>query len=937
MTSKHAGKRLTSRRGRTPAPVGTMQMRRPSLLNLVLLLAIAGCPPAGGRRDETIPVWQPGAQSRPAATKAAPLQVAEQTITDGVTVVRLSNGLTVIVKPTRTAPVVCVRAYVRAGGLYEREWLGCGLSHLLEHLVAKEASHDAGPSPDSEAKKTSDRVSQIGGQSNAYTSLDHTCYYISAAAGKTDDCIQLVADWMARPEITPADFRREHGVVQRELEKSRDEPRSQLRRADARNVFGTHPAGVPVIGYAEPLRKVKLQDVLAYHKRMYVPQNVVLCVVGDVEVEKVLQQTLQAFAGLKQGRLPDLSLPEVQAFAGVRHVTQAYKDLKETMESMSFQSIPLLHEDLYALDVLAYVLATGQSSRLYRGVYRNQKLVTSISCDSWTPAWGKGALAIHFRSQPEKADAAEKAILAELRKVVQAGVTEEELARAKRQKVADYVYSQQTAESIADTLAGDFLSTGDVLFSKHYTDHIQAVTAGQIRGVARKYITPDRMAITRLAPKLDSASSGGTEAAKKYEKRVITLKNGLTVILQPADAGLVSMAYVVKGGVLAETEKTNGLGALMMSLSTRGTRNHTAEQIDEFFDKAGGGISGGCGNNSFFWQATVLEDSFDEALQIFADVVVWPTFPEKELEILRPKALARIKSQDEDWFGQLNKFFREKFFKNSAYGMLSIGREEVVQKATVKDIAQHYERTILYKNITAYPWPAVLAIYGKFDAAGVAQAVEGLFGEGMKRAEAPPVYNAREVAAAGEQHLLKTDKEQAGIIVAVPGMKITDLKDRVAMDVLDTIISGYYLPAGWLHTELRGKELVYVVHADNWVGVAPGAFFAYAACQPEKAKEVIDIITKNFRKAAGYKPTQQEIDEAVNSILTANILEKQELPALAMDAALNELYGLGYDFHGKQEKLYRAVTGDDVHRVAKKYLGGGYVITVTTPKPELVK
>ena len=138
-------------------------------------------------------------------------------------------------------------------------------------------------------------------------------------------------------------------------------------------------------------------------------------------------------------------------------------------------------------------------------------------------------------------------------------------------------------------------------------------------------------------------------------------------------------------------------------------------------------------------------------------------------------------------------------------------------------------------------------------------------------------------------------------------------------------------PEGWLHRELRGKQLVYVVHAYNWAGLAPGAFAVYAACQPDKAGEVVQIIEAKLDKASQYAPDPKEVDLAVNSILTAEILDKQEMSSLAMSAALDELYDLGYDFRGRLEKLYRQVTPQDVLRVGRKYLGKGYVTTVTTP------
>jgi len=171
--------------------------------------------------------------------------------------------------------------------------------------------------------------------------------------------------------------------------------------------------------------------------------------------------------------------------------------------------------------------------------------------------------------------------------------------------------------------------------------------------------------------------------------------------------------------------------------------------------------------------------------------------------------------------------------------------------------------------------------------------------------------------------------------VAVPGMTLAELDDRLAMMVLDTIISGYRLPRGWLHTELRGKRLVYVVHAYNWAAPVPGAFVAYAQCEPGKAALVARIIRREFRRTLSYPFSRAEVEEAVNMILTAELLENQSARALAMQAALDELYGFGFDFRKTLEKRLRAVGPEDVARVARKYLSGGYVTTVVTPAPEV--
>lgn len=869
----------------------------------------------------------------PAAEASRPVEIVKQVETlGGEVVVGLSNGMTVIVKPLHTAPVVSVWGLVHTGGMYEGKWLGCGLSHLAEHLVAKESisgdphAMKRAAGPDVKRPRTMD----IGGQSNAMTSLDTTYYYISAASSKTDDCIELIADQIARIDITPEDFQREHGVVQRELEMNLDNPARIMSYTHSADVFRTHPAAVPIIGYAQPLSKVTLQDIRDYVALKYVPQNMAFVIVGDVDVQAAIDKAVASLQGFPAGREPDHTLPAVPPVNGVQRTLRPSKTLRGEHQRMSFQTIPLIHPDLYALDVLSYVLSEGRASRLVRTLQFEKRLVTSISTWSWTPNWGKGTFTIDFRCAPGQADAAEQAVLAELARIQNEGIDADELQRVKRQKVADYVRSQQEAGDIARTLGSDFLITGDVNFSKQYTDNIQNVTAEQVQAVARKYLDPANIVITRLVPaEGHSLKLAGQADQTQSRLQTFTLPNGLTVILQPTDAvDLVSMALAVKGGLLQEDASTNGLGQLMATLSTRGAGAYTGEQIDAFFNTAGGAVGATCGDNSYLYRAEVLADEWPKALELFAAVVNEPTFPQAELDTIRPMLLDAIRRSDEHWQGQLAKFFREKFFTGSPWGMLAIGSEDVVADATVEQIKAWHDGHIRAGEAT-------LAVVGNFDPAEAKAAIEKRFAalpEGAADLTIPAPRQVDEL----EYYALKTPTEQGGVMLAVPGVSMAQTHDRLALLLVDTIISGYQLPSGWLHTELRGEELVYVVHAYQKTGFAPGAFLTYAGTQPETTQEVVDRILANYNKAADYTPTQAELDQAINTIVTAEALGSQTMGDLAVQAALDELYGLGADWSRKLEGQLRELTPEDVHAVAKKYLSSPPVITVITPQPELL-
>jgi predicted Zn-dependent peptidase len=364
----------------------------------------------------------------------------------------------------------------------------------------------------------------------------------------------------------------------------------------------------------------------------------------------------------------------------------------------------------------------------------------------------------------------------------------------------------------------------------------------------------------------------------------------------------------------------------MATLSTRGAGKYSTHDIAAFFDQAGGSISGSCGNNSIYWHSTVMGDSFEKALDIFASVVQHPTLADQELDLVRQGLLAELDRMDAEPGAQVQKFFRKTFFAGTPYQMLPIGTAETVKAATSKDLAAYHDQHIK-------AGASVLAIYGNFDAAKARAAVEKLFADLPAGEVTIHPSPARIIPPQNELHTLPLKgAETSFVLVAGPGMTIFNEQDKYPMDVLKTILCGWQLPSGWLHDELRGKQLVYSVFTSNWAGISPGAFLAEAQCQPAKADEVQTIILKNLNKAATYTPTQEEINLAVNTILTAELLGDQSIGGLAMGGALDELWGFGYDHRTKLEAAYRGVTPAEVARVARKYLGKGYVIFVGKPE-----
>lgn len=831
----------------------------------------------------------------------------------------LSNGLRVILKAHRTAPVVTVRMYCQTGSIYEQEYLGSGMSHLFEHLL------HSGATTTRSAEEAARILDDIGGNTNAYTNYDVTCYFINTTRDRMTTAIELLGDWITRPTFPQPAFEREWGIVQRELERDTDDPDTQLFETMMQTVYREHPVRFPIIGHQAIVQKLKKEDIVGYYQRMYVPDNILVTLVGDIDLDASLAAVMRQFQGFTRRRMPTIVLPEEPEMTSPRFASRRMK-VEAAMASLAWPSIPMIHPDLYALDVLSYVLAMGDSSRLVRRV-RDTGLAFGVDCSSWTPAWARGVFVVGLRTAPDKLDAAKAAVLEQVALLQKDLVSDEELVQAKKQKAAEHVFAMQKAENIGESLSLDFLAAGDIHFSRHYVDRIQAVTAEQLRDVAKRYLSPQRLATIQILP--EGTPPGAEEkaaAARPEDTRLVTLDNGLRVLVRrDPTTPLVSIQAYSLGGVVMEDEKTSGLSRLAAELAARGTTTRSAEQIARFFDSRGASFETSSAANTISFRAQVLKGDFADAMELFADVVLNPTFPAQELEDLRPRQLDAIAQIDEVWRSELMAYFQKVFFASSPYRFPQVGRREVVSQATRGQVVAQYQRCVTAPN-------TVLAIFGDVDAAQAESLARRCFAKmGGTRPELPGV---KSMPPERPRLFIKPKpptRSAAGVAVGFPGMRVTDRDDVAAVAVLDTIMSGYRYPTGWLFNSLRGgtASFVYEVHAQNVTGPVPGYFGIYAACQPGDVKQVYEIMTAQLDKARRGAITEAELTQARTIIKTTEIMESQTSSERAAQAAADELYGLGHDYRERFRERIEKVTLDEVKAAAKKYLTVPTVAIVT--------
>jgi zinc protease len=894
-------------------------MRRFAWTLCIAVLIAAGC--------RTAPqVIAPVADAAsPADAGAAPPATTAASLADvGAAPVcaTLDNGVAVAVLEDPTSPVVSLRVYVRTGSMHEGKFLGAGVSHFLEHLVCGGST----------AKRTEDEsqklLDSIGAQANAYTTRDHTCYYMTTASAFFDTALDLLSDWTTNAAITQEEWQREFEVVQREMETRRSNPGTILAEAGDQILFEIFPARVPVIGYRDAFRALTRDDVYGYYKKTYRPDNLLVVAAGGIDAQEAIEKIRAAFGGMQHLAAEPIILPQEPRQVAPRRIVKE-NPVGQAMMTVSWRTIPLTHPDLYPLDLLSFILSSGGSSRLVRVLRDERRLVNAVDSASYTPGYDGGEFTIYAALDPANLEAAEQAIMEQVRIARDTLVTDDELLKAKRQKIADHVFGLQTAEAKATTLGTDILSSYDPEFSRSYALRIQETGAEEIRDAARRYLTDDRVCVTIVKPPVVAAGeeTAAETTAETPAVREVRLPNGLRLLLRRDPAlPIVSISTYFLGGLRAEPEGKNGVSAFTAAMLTRGTPTRTAQQIAEAFDRMGGGISGGSGNNSIFLVASCLSEDLDEAMDIFADVARNASFPPDEVEKMQPRIIAAAESRLDDWHNELFDAFRKRWFGSHPYRNPSGGDPESLKALTRQDL-------IAFHAMNMVPDNGVMAIYGDIDPDRIEAAVRRLFGDQTGAPAAPPAPAAEAPPAEDETVRVTGKRDMGGVFIGYPGMTFADVKDRYATDVLDAVISGIAMPRGWLHETLRGKGLVYEVQGFNFVGMEPGYFGIYAGCEPGRVDEVKRIALEQVGRLFTETISDEEMKAARQSCVTANVMDRQTNSEQATGAALAELYGQGYAFPDQYEAGIQAVTAEDVRRVAEKYLTH-YLCVLMTPETE---
>jgi zinc protease len=827
------------------------------------------------------------------------------------------NGLTIIVQEDHSAPVASVQAWCATGSIDEDEHLGAGLSHILEHMLFKGTKTRS-------TNVIAQKIQDVGGYINAYTSFDRTVFWIDVPKDGVATALDVLADAMMNSTLPPKEYMKEQEVIRREFAMGLDDPDRVAGLLLFATAYQRHPYHFPVIGDIEIYNQLTQDQVMQYYKTRYVPNNLTFVVVGDVEGAKVRQQITEFFKTYPEKSLKPIFIPEEPPQLGRREVHQEFAT-ELTHLSLAWHIPEVTNPDVPALDLLSTVLGDGRSSRLYRRVREEAGLAYRISAFSYTPG-DPGLFGIDATLDPKKREAAEQLVLHILDEVKQAGVTAEELMKAKKISLSHHLGALTTMRGQASDIGSNWLLTRNLNFSRDYLDAVQKVTLGDIKRVAAHYLTDENLTVISLNPK-DSLlpKAGAAKPISAGEVQKFELSNGLRLLVrEDTRLPLVAIGAVFRSGLLAETPQTNGVTRLMAKTLLKGTTTRPAEQIATEIEAVGGSMSSEASNNTFNVSLEVTKPDVKLAVELLSDVLLNASMPEKAIAREKEIQVAAIKQEEEQMTTVARNILRQALFTQHPYALRANGSVDSVQRLTQKDLLEFRDRYVVAKN-------GVIFVFGDVKAAEVKQLFEKALGR--MRPGVLALTDAHPAAPLNKTESVESQKDKAQGVIMV-GYRGADIfsPDRYALKLIDEASSD--LGSRFFVRIREQMGLAYYVGASQMEGLVPGLFAFYLGTDPQKIEPVKTALLDEIRKLATDGLTNEELARAKKKLIGQQEIANQSNDSFGYQCALDELYGLGFNYYKSLQHNVEAVSLNDIKRVAAKYFRDQPYVLATVRPPD---
>ena len=830
----------------------------------------------------------------------------------------LSNNLNTLFINSPGSTSASVQMWFRAGSALEQKE-NQGIAHFLEHMFFKGTKKRPGA-------KIAHEVESFGGEINAFTSFDYTCYYINTPNEHILKTADILMDMVSNPEFKQSELTPERQVVFEEYRRSQDNP-NHFNFQHIQNASFPRGYKHPILGTPKTILNFTRKQLTEFRNSFYNTSNAMLVVAGDFNESK-MGNLIQKY---KMPKGPISLFPKFN-LKKKPQVNVHNKQVRQASLTFSIQAPEYLSAESASEDLAINCLGYGETSRLYKDLVIQKSLASAVSGSSMFFS-KKG---IHFLKVVFPVDNFSK-VLKELKNnfkdISKTGFQNFELEKIKNQYIASKVYEQESLEGSAFSLGHGFAQNGDINCEDQFIDLLKRTTLEQTNTSLKNIFSrsmhatlqlPEGVKTDKYKKELQNFCEKTPEVfqkhtvtpiqkgqASKYDQtvRIETPVPGITFLHKhnPTAPTFVLHSYI-KGGLVDENNKNNGIHHLLAKGLTYGYKGIEYDELKLDLANKSASLSGFAGKNAYGLTSHAQSKDFVEMTDHFMQTLLTPSFKEEFIKHEKTLSLRMIDNQEENAVKQCFKKFSKTIFNDHHYALDIIGTKKSIESIGTKAIKGLHEKNLKDKEI-------LITYCGSQSLEEVYPTIENyLRNLKPRKLKKTPVFKIGNIPSQNID--IDFDREQTQIFMGYPAFSISQ-KQHIYLKILSTHLSGQ---SSELFVDVRDRKgLCYAVQPVNFAALEAGYWGVYIGAGADKKQAAIEAISAIFKKLSTKGFKKSELNRVKKMMKGQQQLNIQTHNDFASMYSVPLLHGLGIDFPHKQLELVESITLEEFNKFLKSY------------------
>jgi zinc protease len=841
--------------------------------------------------------------------------------------VKLGNKLNTLFIHSPGCSAGTVQMWFRAGSALEKHD-NQGIAHFLEHMFFKGTQKRPGP-------QLAHDIESYGGEVNAFTSFDYTCYYINTPSLFLDKSVDILLDMVANPLFGEDDIPSERQVVFEEYRRAQDNP-SQFNFIQLQEASFTGGYRHPILGREDTILNFTRDQLKEFRENFYNLENALLVVAGDLKNREDLEKNINEF------KLPDGKKSSFEDFKinPKSSVNIHDKDIRQATLTLCFQSPDYLNKDAAGQDLAINCLAHGETSRFYQTLVAKSSLCNGVAGSSMYFAHG-GSHMLKMSFPIENLKKVSQTFMSTLTETLKSGFSSEELTKIKNQYISSKIYEKESIESFAFSLGHGFAQCGNISCEEEFIEKIRSATLDDvINGLVEILKKPSHFTLQVpkgvKAPPLEKEllkwQSDLTKAVKsiklpsklqssthsQYDSSVIEteLKPGIKFIYRQNKLTPTFVFHTyMKAGQSIETKKNAGIHHLMSRLMTYGYKSMGYQKLKNDLESLSSSLNGFSGKNAYGLTMHGQTKDFEKLSKHFFGTLFTPEVPKKFFDHEKKIILRALDNQKEDPMKQAFKAFYKMVFNQHSYSLDLAGTPETLKTFSPTSLKKLHSTHLKSSQI-------VFTYCGDMDYS----VVHGHLCEMIKSLNPRKVTKKilkKPKGLFGKKEKLEFNREQTQIVIGAPAYSIGH-KEDIYLKMITAHLSGQ---SSDLFVEVRDRQgLCYSVSPIHVSALEAGCWGIYIGSGHDKTEAAISAITKILDDLRDHGIKKEEFERIKTMIDGQNLLGIQTNEDYAQFYSIPTLHGLGLDFSHKNNDLIRNANYKDFQIFLKKFFASQWNI-----------